>query len=924
MSLQRSAIQGDMMFRILKFERLEERHMLSATAWIGSNGNWNQASHWSNGVPTAASDVTISPAAAATITIQAGEADTVQSLTLGSHAILSMPGGGDPSNPTSNSITSNADFESPVAGNSTTRPLAWGYWGSSYLSRQYAYAGSQSVVLSGNDSGVTQPFTITPGASYTASVDAMTPASNRLTGNIVAELQLLYFDSGGNQISPYSVPNQIVVLDSSSATGGTLSGSVGSEGWNHFFTTAVAPGNAVTARVQLATYVNSGSYGGAVYFDAVKFGAAAAGATTLSTGSLSNSGTMIVGPTNRIAVSGGFTQTAAGTLEVQLGGAPSTGIVGSLAVAGAAALAGTLKADVVYGYSPSTTDAFTPISYNSQSGGFASYLLPSGTGYQFAGDTSFTNVLLSVAPGTTVSTTVSAAASLHAVAANLMGINTTWWDTAAVTPQTQQMAAAAGLDAYRFPGGSSSDDFHFNVANNFNDPVAITIPQFIQFIASVGGTGVVTLDYGSGSPQEAAAQLAYLLGSTADGTTIGNGIKWNDGTGQWQTVNWSTAGYWASLRAAIPLAHDDGLNFLRIGHAAPFTGIKYWEIGNEVYGSWEIDHHGTPAPGGVSTGAPHDPATYVAFTKQFANLSAGILTAAGLPGISIGIDSGDPTGSDNFWTRNVLTIGLSSGFVPAFVSDHSYMMEPGTESDSYLLNNTVAYPGSILDWSTRYGLYQTLLQQTLSSQAANVQIMATEFNSVYTQPGKQSTSLVNGLFIANSLGSLLTSGYSGGFVWDLRNSWDTGQNNSNLLYGWRKAGDYGILGPAGQGTAPYADTYVAYPSYYALQLASKIVTAGGQVVPATSSYSDLDVYAVMQSNGNLELLVINTNPAAAVTDQFNITGFQPAGPAQIWQYGKAEDTAQSLTTSGASALSHTSTTLNLSGASFSYLSRPIR
>ena len=80
-----------------------------------------------------------------------------------------------------------------------------------------------------------------------------------------------------------------------------------------------------------------------------------------------------------------------------------------------------------------------------------------------------------------------------------------------------------------------------------------------------------------------------------------------------------------------------------------------------------------------------------------------------------------------------------------------------------------------------------------------------------------------------------------------------------------------------------------------MQLVSKIATAGGQVVPATSSYSDLDVYAVMQANGDLGLLVINTNPAAAITDQFNITGFQPGGPAQVWQYGKAQDTAQSLT-----------------------------
>ena len=75
----------------------------------------------------------------------------------------------------------------------------------------------------------------------------------------------------------------------------------------------------------------------------------------------------------------------------------------------------------------------------------------------------------------------------------------------------------------------------------------------------------------------------------------------------------------------------------------------------------------------------------------------------------------------------------------------------------------------MLDWTTRYADYQAVLQQTLGSQASSVQVMATEYNSVYTNPGKQSTSLVNGLFVAESLGSLLDSGYSGGFVWDLRN-----------------------------------------------------------------------------------------------------------------------------------------------------------
>ncbi len=904
------------MRRTARFERLEPRDLLTSTSWLGGSGLWDQTTNWTNGVPTASVDATINLASAATITIQPGETVVAQNLALGSNAALSLPGGGDPTNPTSNVISGNAGFESPTASGSTTRASTWGYWGSSYLSSQYAFSGKQSLGVSGGNSGVTQSFSITAGASYTASVYAMTPAANRLSGSIYGELQVLFYDSSNTQISSYSPPNQIDVLDGSSATGGPLTGSVGSDGWNHFFTTVVAPSNAVTAHVQLATYATSGTYGGTVYFDAIQFGPASAGASALNVSSITNNGSITIGPTNRINVSGGFTQNATGTLDVQLGGAPATSSYGSLTITGAAALGGTLKAEVVNSYVPSTTDSFTPVTYASETGGFSATTMPSGTGYQFAGAASFTNVLISAAPSAATTTTVNAGSVLYPVAPNLLGINATWWDQAAVTSQTQQMATAAGLDTYRFPGGSSSDDFHFNVQHNYGDPVAIAVPQFAQFIATAGGSGLVTLDYGSGSPQEAAAELAYLLGLPGDPTTIGNGLEWNDTTSAWQTVNWQTAGYWASLRAASPLAHDDGLNFLRIGRASPFSTITNWEVGNEEYGSWEIDHHGTAGPGGASTGAQHDPATYVAFAQQFATLAASIIKVAGLPGISIGIDSGDPTGGG--WTQNVLSDGLAIGFVPAFISDHSYMQAPGSESDAFLLNSTVSNANSELDWTTRYGLYQTLLQQTLGSQASAVKVLATEFNSVYSNPGKQTTSLTNGLFIANSVGSLLDSGYGGGYVWDLRNGWDTGENNSNLLYGWRKAGDYGVLAPNGQNDPPYANTYIAYPSYFAEQLASKIISPGGQVVSATSNYGDLDVYAVAEASGNLDLLVINTNPAAAVTNQFNVAGFQPTGAAQVWQYGKAEDTAQSLSSNGAAALTHTSTTLSLSGANFSY------
>jgi hypothetical protein len=907
------------MWRNLMFERLEGRDMLAATTWISGSGLWSQAANWSNGVPTASTAATISPSTPATITIEPGETDASQSLTLGGNATLAMPGGGNPANPTSNLITANSGFESPTATGSTTRASSWAAWGSAYLSTQYAYSGSQSLVISGQNSGVVQSFSVTPGASYTASVYAMIPAGHPLTGSIEAQLQVLFYTSSGGQISPYSAPNQIELLSSSSATGGPLVGSIGNQGWNHFFTTVVAPSNAATVRVQLSTYASSSTYGGAAYFDAIQFGRKAGGPSSLTVASLVNNGSIVIGATNKIIDNGGFAQSSTGALDVQLGGRPSTASYGSLSVTGAASLGGTLQSDLEYGYAPSTTDSFTPISFASETGGFAAYKLPSGAGYQFAAAPSFTNVLLSAAPSAATTTTVNVGTILHPVAANMLGINMVWWDTAAISAQTQQMVTAAGLQTYRFPGGSDSDDFHFNVQNNYGDSSAITIPQFAEFIASAGGTGLVTLDYGSGSPQEAAAELAYLMGSPNDTTAIGSGLEWNDSTGKWQTVNWQTAGHWASLRAASPISLNDGLNFARIVHPAPFTSIKFWEVGNEQYGSWEIDHHGTATPSGASTGAQHDPATYVAFASRFSALAAQILAKAGLPGISIGIDSGDPTGaSDKNWTKNVLTIGKAGGFVPGFISDHSYMQGPGNENDSFLLNQTVSNANSNLDWSTRYGLYESLLQQTLGSQAGSVAVRATEFNSVYSNPGKQSTSLVNGLFVANSLGSLLDSGYTGGYVWDLRNIWSTKYNNSNLLYGWREGGDYGVLGLPGQNNPPVTSTYVPYPGYFGIQLASKLIAAGGQVVSAASNYADLDVYAVKDSGGNLDLLVINTNPAAAITSQFNVTGFVPPASAQVWQYGKAQDTAQSQSSSGSASLTQTSTTLTLNGTEFSY------
>jgi hypothetical protein len=499
--------------------------------------------------------------------------------------------------------------------------------------------------------------------------------------------------------------------------------------------------------------------------------------------------------------------------------------------------------------------------------------------------------------------TVNATSVIRPVETQLLGVNLTWWDSSLNTPQTTQLVQSAGLNFFRFPGGSSSDDFHFNNPASYNGQG--TDSSMASFINSVNGQAVVTLDYGSGSPQEAAAMLAYFNGSTTNTTPIGNGPEWNDSTNTWQTVNWQTAGYWASLRAAAPLATDDGLNFLRLNHPSPMN-FQDFEVGNEEYGSWEIDHHT----------AQHDPATYVAFAKQFATYAASIS-----PTISIGIDAGSPY-EDNNWVANVLQQSATQGFRPGFISDHNYVQGPGGESDSNLLQDTTSDPNSSdpnnpYDFNVRAADYYQLVDQYLGQVVGQgVQLLATEFNSVYSNPGKQTTSLVNGLFLADSLGVLLDSSYDGADVWDLRNDWETGNNNSSSLYGWRQGGDYGLLGSP-NGSAPSSGTYTEYPTYFAEQLASKIIKAGGTVVQATSSDPNLTTYAVTEANGDLELLVINKSSTSTETGQFQITNFTPGSTATVWQYGEAQDTAQSQSPTGASSLANFTTSLGVSGGSFS-------
>jgi len=453
-------------------------------------------------------------------------------------------------------------------------------------------------------------------------------------------------------------------------------------------------------------------------------------------------------------------------------------------------------------------------------------------------------LLPSLALAQAVNLTVNASSSVRTVDERLFGVNAVMWDPQASTANTIALVQAAGVRIIRIPGGSNSDEYNWTTNRNLTNSFTWStgVDGFTRLITGVGTKAFVTTNYGTGTPQEAAAWVAYAnADTTAPDVTIGSDGK----------TDWLTAGHWASLRAATPLATDDGLNFLRIGHTAPI-GIHFWEIGNEVYGSWETDQQAVA----------HDPYTYALRSKDYITMMKAVdpTIAVGVVA-TVGEDSyanntshpatNPRTGAaHNGWTPVMLTtLKASPAVMPDFLIYHRYDQNPGKESDASLLQSSATWPSDATSLRGQLSDY-------LGAPGAVIELLVTEHNSVSSNPGKQTTSLVDGLFFADAFGALLNTEFNASTWWALRNGPPTDSggnlsgNNSSSLYGWRNYGDYGLLSTSHAGAS--SSYFEKYPTYYAMKLMSYFTTGGDTVLSTASDNNLLAVYAVKRA-GNVRL-----------------------------------------------------------------------
>ena len=475
--------------------------------------------------------------------------------------------------------------------------------------------------------------------------------------------------------------------------------------------------------------------------------------------------------------------------------------------------------------------------------------------------------------------------TVRTVDARHFGVNLAIWDGYYDSPSNFTTAALLqemGLRCVRVPGGSGSDEYHWASNTKLSETWQwqASFPEMMRVATNINAQVFVTVNHGSGSPQEAAAWVAYCnadagLFGTANDVPLGV-----DSGGR----NWQTAGYWSRLRSRTAAQNPDNqFDFLALGRSAPL-GVKYWEVGNECYGTWEQD----------TNALAHHASTYAQRATNFIARMKAVdptikIGVVGVPGENQ-YDNGyrdhpaynARTAQTNYGWTPVLVASLKSlGVTPDFLVHHHYPQWTDPNNVAGSPDNDAGLLQSTSNWANDAATLRQHVTDYFGSGGTNIELVVTENNTDAGQQGRQSTSLVNGLYYADSLGQLLQTEFNSFVWWDLRNGTDNAGFFGANLFGWRSYGDLGMINGL--------DT--RHPAFYAAKLMQWFARPGDRILDVTSDYAALASYATRHANGAVSVLLLNKILATNFTVRVNVTGFAPSATAIIRSFGIPNDEA---------------------------------
>ena len=370
------------------------------------------------------------------------------------------------------------------------------------------------------------------------------------------------------------------------------------------------------------------------------------------------------------------------------------------------------------------------------------------------------------------------------------------------------------------------------------------------------------------------------------------GGSYGDGY-HWQTGTMSGSGYVApgtgfdAFMGTVKSAGSQAILIANYGSGTPqeaadwvrYANVtkgyhdQYWEIGNEVMGNgyygadWEIDEH-----------ASKSPTTYAENFVQYAQAMKAVD-----PTIKIGVvltmpgnwpDGVVASGDSKDWNQTVLPI---VGPYADFAIVHYY---PNSTSAADVLQQVQLFPAELAQ-------VREEIDQYAGPSGPGIGIALTETNSSYdsdTQPGA--------LYNADMYFTALETGVFTVDYWDTRNGMGT---VSTAPDGATDYGDGGLLSSGGcnSGNVCEPPLNTPFPSYYALQMLSKVAQPGDALIRSGSDNPLVSVHAARNADGGLSVELINKDPNNAYTVNLNYAGWTPSDATPtVYSYG---DEASSIT-----------------------------
>jgi hypothetical protein len=439
----------------------------------------------------------------------------------------------------------------------------------------------------------------------------------------------------------------------------------------------------------------------------------------------------------------------------------------------------------------------------------------------------------------------------------IMGLNMAVWDD--FTSNTSTIVSSfngAGIVALRWPGGSTSDVYHWN--GTYANPANGVAPVPTTCTGAYQNSNTNYLHF-INDLENAIPSGGYDVALTAD---YGTNPACTGGGDPNEPANW------------VRYAYANG------------GSVSHVTVGNEEYGSWEEDMHTKQ----------HDPATYAAAVAGTGGYYQAIKAANASTQVGVVVDANSNCCAAG-WDSTVL--GNAKGSYD-FVEFHYYPQNPlseggSGENDTYLLHQAAQ------DFTSNINTVKSELQ---TAGEPDTPIYVGEIGSVSSNPGKQSWSITQGLYAGEILGEMMNDNIVRGTWWiGFGNCNGNFGNNSSSLYGWQNFGAYNIFADAypdiatvngvsspcsydGVGSTTNVMGAMS-PTAIAYDLFQQVAVSGEHVLTPTVTGDTNDVRAYAATHGSGTALVLfNLNETTAQSISISLGSQTSSSGVTVYSYDK--------------------------------------